>query len=93
MRAAQGYDWPGNVRELQNLLERAVILSRDGKLYLDASWLPDRPGRRTISARSHWVQKSCPIRMAAERAENLEAALKHAGGRIMGRRGPQSCSE
>src|SRR4029077_18912180 len=24
--------WPGNIRELQNLVERAVILSRDGVL-------------------------------------------------------------
>jgi DNA-binding NtrC family response regulator len=24
------YDWPGNVRELQNIVERAVILSRGG---------------------------------------------------------------
>ena len=28
----QDYDWPGNVRELQNVIERAVILSRDGRL-------------------------------------------------------------
>jgi DNA-binding NtrC family response regulator len=26
------YDWPGNVRELRNAIERAVILSRPGKL-------------------------------------------------------------
>jgi DNA-binding NtrC family response regulator len=26
------YDWPGNVRELQNVLERALILSRGGEL-------------------------------------------------------------
>jgi formate hydrogenlyase transcriptional activator len=30
MAAFQWYSWPGNVRELQNLVERAVILSRDG---------------------------------------------------------------
>ena len=28
------YDWPGNVRELQNVIERAVILSRGGPLRL-----------------------------------------------------------
>jgi len=30
MAAFQWHTWPGNVRELQNLVERAVILSRDG---------------------------------------------------------------
>ncbi|HXM66161.1 MAG TPA: sigma 54-interacting transcriptional regulator [Candidatus Acidoferrum sp.] len=32
MVAFQGHSWPGNIRELQNLVERAVILSRDGVL-------------------------------------------------------------
>ena len=29
------YPWPGNVRELQNVIERAVILSRGGRLRVD----------------------------------------------------------
>jgi transcriptional regulator with GAF, ATPase, and Fis domain len=32
MSAFQWHSWPGNIRELQNLVERAVILSRDGVL-------------------------------------------------------------
>jgi len=32
MAAFQTYSWPGNIRELQNLVERSVILSRDGVL-------------------------------------------------------------
>jgi PAS domain S-box-containing protein len=31
----QSYDWPGNVRELANVIERATIVSRNGRLDLD----------------------------------------------------------
>jgi DNA-binding NtrC family response regulator len=30
IRHLTAYDWPGNVRELKNVIERAIILSRDG---------------------------------------------------------------
>ena len=32
MAAFKSYPWPGNVRQLQNLIERAVILAKDGIL-------------------------------------------------------------
>jgi formate hydrogenlyase transcriptional activator len=32
MFALSSYEWPGNIRELQNLIERAVILSKDSVL-------------------------------------------------------------
>jgi transcriptional regulator with GAF, ATPase, and Fis domain len=35
MQALQSYDWPGNVRELENVLERALILSRGPDLRVD----------------------------------------------------------
>jgi formate hydrogenlyase transcriptional activator len=40
MASFQCYSWPGNIRELQNLVERAVILSRDGVL---PNPLPKKP--------------------------------------------------
>ncbi|WP_054106891.1 sigma-54-dependent Fis family transcriptional regulator [Novosphingobium sp. AAP83] len=29
--AMLGYDWPGNIRELENVIERGVIMARDGE--------------------------------------------------------------
>jgi PAS domain S-box-containing protein len=45
----QSYDWPGNVRELQNVIERAVIRSRNGQLDLglrSAGSASGRPSRK-----------------------------------------------
>ena len=75
VRRLQAYSWPGNVRELNNVLERAVLLSRDG--VIDEADLPDSapapprepPGRPGT------------LRAATERAERqaIEAALRHTG--------------
>ena len=33
--ALLAYDWPGNVRELENIIERAVVMSTDGKIQIE----------------------------------------------------------
>jgi PAS domain S-box-containing protein len=45
-RRLKSYSWPGNIRELQNVIERAVITSRDHRLNLDRA-LPE-PGAQAF---------------------------------------------
>jgi len=40
VEALSDYEWPGNVRELENLIERLVVLTRDGRLGVE--FLPDK---------------------------------------------------
>ncbi|MBC8285009.1 MAG: sigma 54-interacting transcriptional regulator, partial [Nitrospinae bacterium] len=42
----ENYSWPGNIRELQNVVERAVIISRSGRLIFD---LPDHSSHKKLS--------------------------------------------
>lgn len=47
------YHWPGNVRELENVIERQIILDRDGPISFDHALFPDRPvapaGKRSVA--------------------------------------------
>ena len=47
IRELQNYTWPGNIRELQNIIERAVITSRNGFLKFN---LPKKKSNELISA-------------------------------------------
>jgi len=75
------YDWPGNVRELQNVVERAVIVSRGERLRLDLVLL-DRAAARARRASPDEIIPEAEWRLR-ERA-NILAALRRAGGRIYG---------
>jgi formate hydrogenlyase transcriptional activator len=44
MNALLRYPWPGNIREMQNVIERAVILSRGSVLYVPSTDLKSRSG-------------------------------------------------
>ena len=85
----EAYSWPGNVRELQNIIERAVITSRDGRLNLDRA-LPESvnaiaAGVATGENVNHRVRTVKELE-ELER-QNILAALKSSEWRIAGGNG------
>ena len=51
MQVLERWHWPGNVRELENLIERAVILTRGTVLNVPLAELKPSPGTRRRSGR------------------------------------------
>jgi transcriptional regulator with GAF, ATPase, and Fis domain len=85
----QQYEWPGNIRELQNVIERAVILSKGVRLRLDIA-LADLPATSMLTAAPGGEMQDVILtdRECRERERaNLMNALKRANGRIYGHGG------
>jgi transcriptional regulator with GAF, ATPase, and Fis domain len=75
MEALQSYHWPGNVRELENIIERAMIRSGNGTLYIDDSLM--------AKSRPPVVTEGASTLEALERT-HIEATLRLCNGRING---------
>ncbi len=77
MDSLAGYSWPGNIRELQNVLERAVILSRGTELEL-GEWPP----------RATCLEHDTSVATLAEfERRHIVKALESSGWRVSGERG------
>ncbi|HZS05295.1 MAG TPA: sigma 54-interacting transcriptional regulator [Blastocatellia bacterium] len=76
MNLLESHHWPGNVRELENVVERAVILARNGTLRVDREALPG-----TVVAGDMEAQ------LQTQEQEAIEAALRVSRGRIAGPKG------
>jgi formate hydrogenlyase transcriptional activator len=70
-------NWPGNVRELQNVLERAVILSRTNRLELDDALPAPLAGPRTTLTRT----------LEDIEREHILSVLESVGWRVSGEHG------
>ncbi len=85
----QNYSWPGNIRELQNVIERAIILSKGNRLQFD---LPGKDTARnsTFSEPAGHEETDTPFteteRLARDRA-NIQKAILLSNGRISGENG------
>jgi transcriptional regulator with GAF, ATPase, and Fis domain len=87
VRQLQAYQWSGNVRELQNVIERALIVSKGSRLQFDLPTGDKISG--TDSTETLAVEPSLGLpyseteRLARDRA-NIVAALRLTNGRISG---------
>jgi transcriptional regulator with GAF, ATPase, and Fis domain len=78
----QSYHWPGNIRELQNVIERAVILSRGDAFSVDALWFSKetfRPASRAATSVAFQTEAE-----AHSERRIVEAALAESRGRVSG---------
>lgn len=82
----QRYDWPGNVRELQHALERACIVSTDGKLRFDLVKEPLK--HKTPTSETKAAQEILTdLELRQLEANNIRAALTACNGKIYGTEG------
>ena len=81
------HDWPGNVRELQNVIELAVITSKNGILNLDRA-LP-KTLTNTVDSRIQITENSLQTieDLQEMEKENIVRALAKSNGRIYGEKG------
>lgn len=80
----QQYPWPGNVRELQNLIERAMILSKDGTAFWPVLF-PKTTVADTPTAKQAGVLTQGEMRELEK--ENILNALKQCRWKVSGSQG------
>ncbi len=73
MASLQAYSWPGNVRELENIIERAVILSRDGQLQPDSFYLQSPAIQPATPNQTHYAPSPAAAPSTNERDRILQA--------------------
>jgi transcriptional regulator with PAS, ATPase and Fis domain len=82
--ALREYAWPGNVRELRNVVERAIITSRDGRLRLDRIVPAAGENVPATPAEVPAGEILTDGRLRQLERRNMIAALDRAGGRVGG---------
>ena len=89
VKQLQAYQWPGNVRELQNVIERAIIISKEGRLEFDLPKKEGEPENLDLTTASETAQPypyTEEERLERDRI-NILAALKVTNGKISGKEG------
>lgn len=76
------YDWPGNVRELENVVERAIILSKSKHLTFGDTIGCDTPSQEKKPEAAQEIR-----RLDEMEAQHIEMTLNKVGRRVSGKGG------
>jgi len=82
----QSYHWPGNIRELINAIERAVILSQEGRLHLDFS-ISEQSTNETEPPNHKVINIHTEADIRRHEYDNIIVALKTCNGKVFGKGG------
>lgn len=76
------YPWPGNVREMENVIERALIVSKGAPLAFD-----DLTGGKPTDTSSSSGMQNAPLRLDEVMSRHIRRILEITHGKIHGRGG------
>jgi len=76
------YHWPGNVRELENVIERALILSKGQPLAFD-----DLAGGKPDRSLIHVEAKEAPLKLDEVTSQHIRRVLEMTKGKVHGKGG------
>lgn len=87
-RALEAHRWPGNVRELKNVLERALLVSENGRIRVETLGMGRRPPSISVAeAEPSAEEQDAVIRIPVEgrslrsvEAELVDLTLRFTGG-------------
>lgn len=79
----KAYDWPGNIRELQNIVERAIVLSRGGRLIF-----PELNAVPKVLEDQKPIQSATDVMTMDQAMTNhIRLVLEYTGDQVAGRGG------
>jgi transcriptional regulator with GAF, ATPase, and Fis domain len=84
LHSLMGYHWPGNIRELRHVIERAVLLSRSGRLIIP-------PLDTSLSMTCGEDEKLLPLKKME--AQHIVKALAQCSGKVSGKDGAAALLE